>query len=122
MSKRLLIVDDEITILMAFKKLFEGTEMTVDIANNKEDAFKLLSIHSYDVVVTDLRLTNDLPEAGLDIIRFVKDYHPRTRTILITAYGNEEIRRKTSELSGTIYLEKPVSGILLKETLKQLGI
>ncbi len=110
MSKRLLIVDDEITILMAFKKLFEGTEMMIDIANNKEDALKLLGMHSYDVVITDLRLTNDLPEGGLDIIRFVKDHYPTTQTILITAYGNEEIRRKTSELSGTLYLEKPVSG------------
>ncbi len=122
MGKRILIVDDEIAILMAFKKLFEDTEIIADIANTKEDAMKLLKIHIYDAVITDLRLTNNLPDEGLEILSFVKENHPTTRMILITAYGNEEIKEKTVKLTGALYLEKPISGKLLKETLKKLEI
>lgn len=121
MGKRILVVDDEIAILMAFKKLFEDTEIIVDIANTKEDAMKLLKIRVYDAVITDLRLTNKLPDEGLEILSFVKENHPNTRMILITAYGNEKIKEKITKLSA-LYFEKPISGKLLKETLKKLEI
>ena len=60
-------------------------------------------------------------QEGLDIIRLVKARRPVTKAILMTAYGNTEVRLKASFLGVDLYLEKPVSIEVIRKSLVNLA-
>lgn len=122
MSKRLLIVDDEASILMAFKKLLENKNLTVDTAETMGEAEELLKKHNYDAAIVDLRLTGVTGEEGLEIIKYVKEFYPDTHVILVTGYGSPKVMQKAQVLGAAFYFEKPVSGDTLRNALKSLEI
>jgi DNA-binding NtrC family response regulator len=122
MPQRVLIVDDEMTILIAFRKLFKCPGVEVDIAESIEEAKALLSGSPYDAVIADLRLSGIAGEEGLEIIQYVKYRHPGTHVILITAYGSQDIQEKAYNLGAAFYFEKPISTSVLKDSLRSLGV
>ena len=122
MPKHLLLIDDEPTILMAFKKLLQNFEVSVDTAESIEYAKDLLNERPYDAVIADLRLSGFSGQEGLEIIHYVKERHPETEIILITAYGNHEVMKMARNLGAAFYFEKPVSTNVLKGALKRLGV
>ncbi len=122
MHNHLLLVDDEPAILMAFKKLLQNSEISVDTAENIECAKELLDERAYDAVIADLRLSGFAGEEGLEIIRYVKERHPETQIILITAYGNQDVMKNAYNLGAAFYFEKPVSANIIKKALNSLGV
>ena len=119
-KKNILIVDDEIGILIAYKKLLTNEDTEVQIANTLEQAEELLKINKYDAVIADLRLTGILGKEGLDLIRYVKEHSPETKCILITAYGSPEIEKEAYNSGASFYFEKPLSPNKLINALIQL--
>ena len=109
MDKKVLVVDDEIEILVSFKKMLQRSGFFVDTAETIEEAETLLKGGGYDVVIADLRLTGVLGEEGLEIIRYVQEHQLKSKVILITGYGNPDIKAKAYELGAALYIEKPVS-------------
>jgi DNA-binding NtrC family response regulator len=122
MPKHVLVVDDEATILIAFKKLLESPELEVDVAESLEDAQELMSKRSYQAVIADLRLSGIAGEEGLEIIRYVKERDPETQIILITAYGNQDVMKRAYNMGASFYFEKPVSTNVIKNALKSMGV
>ncbi len=122
MPKHIMVIDDEATILMAFKKLLQCPEVEVDTAETMEDALAMLNKKFYDAVIADLRLTGFSGEEGLEIIRYIKTHSSETHVILITAYGNQDIMKKAHNLGAAFYFEKPVSTNIIKNALKILGV
>lgn len=122
MSKQVLIVDDDPVILMAFKSLLESPEVKVETADEITRAESMLKSNSYNVVITDLRLSGVLGEEGLELINYVKEHNPDTKVILVTGYGSPTIRTKAFDLGVAYYFEKPVAGADLKEALRSLGV
>jgi DNA-binding NtrC family response regulator len=120
MSKRILIVDDEVVILLAFQQLLAVDGRQIDTAETIEEAERLLDKNHYDVVIADLRLTGILGEEGLEILQYVREKSPGTRMILVTGYGSPEIKEKAYELGAAFYFEKPVSTVVLKDALQRL--
>jgi CheY-like chemotaxis protein len=55
-------------------------------------------------LITDLRMPG---ASGLDLIRWVRKMSPDTRTMLITGYGNEQIKAEAQRLEVSHYLTKP---------------
>src|SRR5437588_42155 len=43
---------------------------------------------------------------GLDVLRKVKERHPETEVIVMTAFGSEEVRERALQLGALCYLEK----------------
>jgi len=122
MPKHVLVVDDEATILIAFKKLLESPELEVDIAETLEDAQELLSEKSYQAVIADLRLSGIAGEERLEIIHYVKERDPETRIILTTAYGNRDMMKRAYNMGASFYFEKPVSTNVIKDALKSVEV
>ena len=56
MDQRILVVDDEATILFAMKEYLSGGGFTVDCAAEREEAQALIANVSYCAVIADLRL------------------------------------------------------------------
>lgn len=107
MSKRILIVDDEESILFAVKRYLVRAGFDVDCARELEEAEALTTHVHYDVVIADLSLTAHESTEGLEILRHIRQHRPRTRTILLTAHGSPRVEREALRRGCDAFLQKP---------------
>lgn len=108
MSNRILIVDDQRPILVAMKEYFGINGYEVDCASDFEEAEALLADVYYDVVIADLRLTGINGVEGLELVAGVRERNPRTRIIILTAYGSLEIEKEALWRGVDAFLCKPI--------------
>jgi DNA-binding response OmpR family regulator len=106
-TTRILIVDDEEPILFAMREYFAAKGWTVDYAREPLEAEALLSTNDYRVAILDLRLSGTPGAEGLDLIESVRSRSPRTRIILLTAYGSREIEAEAFRRGADAFLHKP---------------
>ena len=121
MTKRILIVDDEPAFLLGINRIMKPTGALLDLTDSREEAEKLLARTTYDIVITDLRLTGVQSEDGWDILRSVKEKDPNTPCILITGYGSPDVREKALAQGAAYYFEKPVPPEELVQAVKALS-
>lgn len=106
MSARLLVVDDEQSILFAMCEYLEHRGFRVDGASSPAEADALLARDEYDAVVADLRLSSADAAGGLRLLRRVRERRPATRTVLLTAYGSPEVEAEARRLGVDALLAK----------------
>jgi DNA-binding response OmpR family regulator len=121
-KKRILLVDDEEVILFGFKQVLSEPWLQVDTADTKELARSLIAANVYEAAILDLRLSNSTALEGLDLVPFVKNAQKNCRIIVVTAYGDEPIRRQALAAGADLFLEKPVSPEIIKKMLDDLGV
>jgi len=107
MKERLLIVDDEESILFAMREYFEGLGYAVDCARDKQCADTYLATGEYGMLMVDLRLSAVDCEEGLKIVERVRRSFPATKTIMLTAYGSPEIEAKARKCGADAFVHKP---------------
>ena len=114
---RILIIEDdeEMRALLKDSLLEEGIEF--DSAGNGSDAIRKLSEEPFDLVITDIRMPG---LTGLDILPGIKKLQPETRVIVITAFGSEEVRRKSFDRGAAAYFEKPINMNRLKTLIQEM--
>lgn len=102
---RLLIIEDDegMRELLEDSLVEEGVE--VDSAADGSEAFRKLAKESFDLVITDIRMPG---LTGLDILPGIKKLQPEAFIIVMTAFGSEEVRRKSFNRGAAAYLEKPI--------------
>jgi len=75
------------------------------------------SLSLVDVIVTDMRM----PVCnGLELVERLAQAHWRVPVILMTAFGDEDIRRRAARV-GAVLFEKPLSVEALREAVERLG-
>ena len=119
-QKRLLIVDDEPVFLLAARKALQEPDFEVDVAETVDEVRTLLRRHHYHAVIADLRLDGADGQEGLEIMRLIKDLRPNTKRILMTAYGDDKVKKTAADLGVHLYFEKPVSVSVLHKSLTRL--
>ncbi len=108
MPKRILIVEDEISIREALVDLFATTETTVVAAATLVDAKIAIFVDQpLDLIVTDLRLGGNR-DGGLQVLAAAGLVHQKTPVIVLTAFPDDDNRHASERLSATYFLEKPV--------------
>ena len=107
-AKRILLVDDERTVVFSLGRFLRLHGFEVDAAQRQAEAERLLDTHRYDVVLTDLRLTGTGGTEGLTIIEHARRVHPNALIVLLTAYGTEEVLDAARDLGVDTILSKPV--------------
>ncbi|HTQ47185.1 MAG TPA: response regulator, partial [Polyangiaceae bacterium] len=70
-----------------------------------------------DVIVTDVRMP---VWNGLELLERLAETDWRVPVILMTAFGDEDIRRRAARL-GAVLFEKPLSVEALREAVERLG-
>jgi ActR/RegA family two-component response regulator len=102
----LLVLDDEESILFSMSEYFSQHGFMVDTALEVEEAAKLIKTNTYQVVIQDLRL-GFTPDAGLEIIKLVRQRHPDTRIVVLTSCSSNEIEGEARRSGADVILHKP---------------
>jgi len=120
--KRILIVDDEPTILLTLDHLLNGKDSMVITSSRIEEAEEALSRYTFDLVIADIRLSGMYGIEGLELLSYVKEKNPSTEVIIMTAYGSDEIREDAYRRGAFFYYEKPIDINHLTRKVQSLGI
>ena len=81
---RILIVDDEPSILNMLRSVLEISSFEIEVAKSAVDAKSRLSEKAFDVVLTDMRM--ETPSAGYEVIRAARQLNPRPAIAILTAF------------------------------------
>ena len=84
MKRRILLVDDELTILLTLKAVLEINGFEVETAVSAREAQQKLKKNTYHMVITDMRMETET--AGYDVIRTAKKQSYNPATAILTAY------------------------------------
>jgi DNA-binding response OmpR family regulator len=105
MSAKLLIVDDEPTILLTFRAALETDGYQVQEASTADEALMAFKAEHYDLAILDLRIGAD---SGLHILEKMRLAGIRTPAMMLTAYGSIRDAVRAMKLGAIDFLEKPV--------------
>lgn len=104
-AKRILVVDDSITVREVECRLLQNHGYTVDTAVNGMDGWNAVRMGSYDLVIADV----DMPRMnGIELVKAIKN-DPRLQNmpIMIVSYKDREGDRKLGlEAGANYYLTK----------------
>jgi DNA-binding NtrC family response regulator len=116
--KRILIVDDDVTILSESRKLVQDRGVTVDVARTMEEAATLMEIREYECVIVGLRSAYGLGARELEVLRQIKENNGTTGIILLTGRGGPEATEEALSVGASYYYEKRLSAKVLQDVLK----
>jgi CheY-like chemotaxis protein len=124
MTVSILIVDDEPDVADLFRQRFrrearQGTYV-LHFASSGEEALDKLSDGFRPELVVILSDINMPGMDGLELLREVKQRRPELPVMMVTAYGDEDRRRRAAEYGAFEFVTKPVDFDLLKAQLSRL--
>ena len=104
-SKKVLVVDDSMTVRAMEKKLLQNRGYEVAVAVNGAEGWNAVRMDDYDLVVTDI----DMPRmSGIELIEQMKRYSPTQHipVIVVSYKDREEDRQAGLEAGANYYLTK----------------
>jgi CheY-like chemotaxis protein len=113
-SVRVLVVDDEPTIVMLLRKFLEKQGYAVDSASSVAEAWERLSAAPIDLVITDLAMPQ---ETGFDLLRRIRENRLEPEVIVLTAIGTVDRAVEAMRAGAFDFLEKPVRFEKLREAI-----
>ncbi len=102
---RILLADDHPLVSEGTRRILEqNSRLTiVGSADNGQDALELAKSLQPDVAILDIRM----PKLnGIEVVRRIKDYSPGTKTLILTAYDDDDYILALMEAGATGYLLK----------------
>jgi CheY-like chemotaxis protein len=124
MSVSILVVDDEPDVAELFRQRFrretrQGTYV-MHFAASGERALELLAGQVQPELIVILSDINMPGMDGLQLLGEIKQRRPDLPVMMVTAYGDDERRRRARELGAFEFITKPVDFEQLKARLRQL--
>lgn len=112
----ILLVDDHILVLDAFKKLLEPEFEIVGTVSDSQSALSVATDLKPDIIVLDLGMPN---MNGLEAGPELKKRLPRTKLIVLTMNEDSEIARESLRLWASGYLLKKSAGSELVKAIRE---
>ena len=124
MTVSILVVDDEADVADLFRQRFRREARqgvyVLHFALSGEEALEKLASDIEPQLIVILSDINMPGMDGLALLREVKNRWPDLPVMMVTAYGDDERRRRASEYGAAEFITKPVDFDLLKAQLRQL--
>jgi CheY-like chemotaxis protein len=123
-SASILVVDDEADVAELFRQRFrretrQGTYV-MHFAASGAEALDRLAGEIEPLLVAVLSDINMPGMDGLQLLAEIKQLHPGLPVMMVTAYGDDERRRRAAEQGAAEFITKPVDFEHLKAQLRQL--
>jgi DNA-binding NtrC family response regulator len=117
MSGKILVVDDELSVIKALKRSLDNESYEIFTATSAEDALSIMEAEEFDVIISDERMPG---MSGTNLLTVVSQNYPDTVRIMLTGYPNMDTALKAIN-SGDIFrfLTKPWNEIDLEVTIRQ---
>ena len=114
MNKDLLIVDNDLPFRERLTRSMEKKGFIVESFSNSKSAADRIRNKNFDFAIIDMRLDDG---SGLELIKLIKTINPRTRSLLLTGYGNIATAVAAIKSGAIDYLPKPAEVKQIYEAL-----
>ena len=117
MSFLILVVDDEPDVEMLFRQQFRrdlrAGRFTMEFAQSADKALRISDIadESLILILSDINMPG---MSGLELLPKAKAARPDVPVIMITAYGDDNTRRKAIDGGAEALLTKPIDFVALR--------
>jgi DNA-binding NtrC family response regulator len=101
----LLVIDDEPSILHAFRRAFRDQALTLLTASTAAEGLQLVRAAKPDVILIDIHLPD---QSGLDAFCDIKKIDARIPVVFITGHGTTDTAIEATKLGAYDYLLKPL--------------
>ncbi len=114
--KKVLVVDDEKSIVKGLKFSLEQDDMQVDVAYDGEDAFNKAKDNEYDLILLDIMLPG---YSGLEVCQMIREFSD-VPIIMLTAKGDDMDKILGLEYGADDYITKPFNILEVKARIKAI--
>jgi DNA-binding NtrC family response regulator len=115
---KILILDDEPIVGERLKASLERSDFIVDTFSSSHEALQRLQEESYDVLVTDLKMSG--PD-GLEVLRMAQQVQPRIKSVVITGFATRDTAREVMASGAVEFIAKPFKISQLRNLLLKLS-
>lgn len=114
---RILVVEDELDLQEAIADGLRMVGYAVDTCDNGEDAYELLFVENYDLVILDL----NLPKMdGLEVLDKIRDEKRQLKVLILSAKSSVDDKVRGLDLGANDYLVKPFDFAELDARIRNL--
>ena len=114
--KKILVVDDEKSIVKGIKFSLEQDDMKVEVAYDGETALELAKANHYDMILLDIMLPGF---SGLEVCQMIREFSD-VPIIMLTAKGDDMDKRLGLEYGADDYITKPFNILEVKARIKAI--
>lgn len=116
---RALIVDDEAHAVRGLQTgvAWDRLHITnVETAYNIRQAKEVFEAHAVDVLLCDIEMPQG---SGLDLLKWVREFYPKTETIFLTCHADFSYANQAIKLDSFDYMLKPVDYLELETSIQK---
>lgn len=114
--KKILVVDDEKSIVKGIKFSLEQDDMKVEVAYDGETALELANANHYDMILLDIMLPGF---SGLEVCQMIREFSD-VPIIMLTAKGDDMDKILGLEYGADDYITKPFNILEVKARIKAI--
>ncbi|MBE5953387.1 MAG: response regulator transcription factor [Lachnospiraceae bacterium] len=114
--KKVLVVDDEKSIVKGIKFSLEQDDMQVDVAYDGEEAFEMAKANDYDIILLDIMLPG---YTGLEVCQMIREFSD-VPIVMLTAKGDDMDKILGLEYGADDYITKPFNILEVKARIKAI--
>ncbi len=104
-KKRILIVDDDKTILTSFSEILQSKGYSIDTAESGNEAIVKTDKQFFNLVLLDIKLPDI---EGIDLLNSIKETSPKMVKIVVSGYASLDNSVAALNRGADAYLIKPV--------------
>ena len=122
MDVRILVADDEESILDLLSRFMDKLGYHADLARDVASAFDLMQKNAYDIILTDKNMPDidGRMEGGMTLVKYAKEHMPTAEVIMITGYATIETAVEAMRMGAFDYIMKPIPLNDLKEKIERI--
>ena len=115
MSKKILIVDDDVAFGVMLKTWFQKNDWETHLASTLEKALQNAKTSQYDLILSDLRLPDG---DGIMFLTYLREKNITTPFIIMTGYADVQTAVNAMKLGAFDYLKKPIIPEVLQQKIE----
>ena len=104
--RKILVVDDEISLRMVLVKAFEKAGFLCKEAESGETAVSWINSEPFDLVISDISMPG---MDGIELVKKLKPHHPEIDFIIMTGYASDYSYVDIMDAGASDYMTKPFS-------------
>ena len=115
MSKKILIVDDDVAFGVMLRTWFQKRGWEVSLASSLDGALHEQGLAQYDLILSDLRLPDG---DGIMFLTELREKKIMTPFIIMTGYADVQTAVNAIKLGAFDYLKKPITPDILQQKIE----